>query len=215
MNIFKNKIFRISVILSLAVLFGTVMSFASDYEISGSFTAYNNGFETSIKIMQRDETVSEITLDPAIEKGKNTETFSISVPSGGEYDLVISKPGALSYKITGITVNGNIDLTASGYPEISSPELIPGDLTGDGFIDGLDVSQIAFDMGKSPAQATYPASDLNGDGFRDALDVSLIAFNLLKTAQSAEYPSQTKKLQLCTFEEVGALTTNIGSNLEA
>lgn len=87
--------------------------------------------------MQRDETVSEITLDPAIEKGKITEHFSISVQNGGEYDLVISKPGALSYKITGITANGNIDLTASGAPEISSPELIPGDITGDGFIDGL------------------------------------------------------------------------------
>ncbi len=155
-------------------------SFAAGYSVEGIISSYDPGTKTSIYLKQNGNTVYTAEINAESSNGIKQQSFSFTDVEAGTYDLVINKAGSLSYTITGIIVDSDIDLTEHSNPAVSDPMLIAGDISGDDYIDSVDVARLAFDMSKEDADASYAESDLNGDGFRDAIDVSIISFNLLK-----------------------------------
>ncbi len=141
---------------------------SSGVTVSGEVDSYNPAVEMTVELKQGNEVKYTQTLV--------SNTFSFSNVASGTYDMVISKPCHLPSTITGIAV-GNTDV----FVEKSRFELLVGDINGDGYIDGGDVSRFVFDMAKSDSEASDVKTDLNGDGYRDATDVTILSFNLFKT----------------------------------
>jgi hypothetical protein len=56
---------------------------------------------------------------------------------------------------------------------------VPGDLNGDGIVNGLDINEVATHWLQTGTRLTVPG-DANGDGITNGLDIQLIATNWLQ-----------------------------------
>ena len=99
--------------------------------------------------------------------------------AAGTYDLVVTKPGHLTYTITGVKVeSGNVDLTADTSKAYSTITLLCGDVDGDGNINESDVSVIRYasNINKPVSSAANPLADVDGDGNVNESDVSIVRY---------------------------------------
>jgi hypothetical protein len=59
------------------------------------------------------------------------------------------------------------------------PERTPGDVDGDGMVDGRDLSLFVSSIGKSPGDPGFePDADFDGNGAVDQADVHVLVANL-------------------------------------
>jgi predicted outer membrane repeat protein len=114
--------------------------------------------------------VSNDGLDPLFVDG-----------AGEDYRLQDESPCIDSAVASAIPVNVTVDLDGKprivgsapdrGAYEWQGPMAVPGDLTGDGIVDGADLGQLLAAWGR--CRGDCPA-DLNGDGFVDGADLGIL-----------------------------------------
>ncbi len=200
-----NGIKKISVILTALVMLTALLGvfFASadgTVTLCGEITSLNVRSQAVITLEQNGEVVYRYTIDGSNDPNAVSQTFEADGIAVGEYDMVVSKEGYLSYTVKSLALYSDMNLSNS---EISEIELIAGDISGDGYIDSVDVTSLVYDMGKSAQDALYTASDLNGDGFRDALDVSTIAFNMFREKTEITFDRQPISMSVLNFDQNG------------
>lgn len=115
-----------------------------------------------------------------------TASFSIS-PGNASGSTIYAKaflPGdpylflGLSARTAGSSGSYGPNMVAVTYQAPAAPAAVPGDITGDGHVNVVDLLTLAGSWGKGVDQAGFvPASDLNGDGRVDVTDLLILAAN--------------------------------------
>ena len=145
--------------------------------VSGTVKSYNPGNATTIQLKQGDTVKYTATIDPTTGSGQVEQNFSFDAVAAGTYDLVVTKPGHLSYTVKGVVVgDAAINLTAMTGKPYSTITLLCGDIDGNGFINSTDLGIIlkGQNYGKSTATAGDKAADLDGNGFINSTDLGIV-----------------------------------------
>ena len=148
--------------------------------VSGKVQSYGPKSAATVKLMQNGAVKYTVTTATSSGSGQTTKTFRILNVTPGRYDLVVSKPGHLSYTVKGVVVgDGPLDLTKHSNAAISTITLLCGDINGDGSINEDDVSIIRYanNINKSTADADNKLADINGDGSVNEDDVSIVRYS--------------------------------------
>ena len=61
------------------------------------------------------------------------------------------------------------------------PAIMPGDVNGDGTVNGLDITALLADFGKTGGAVSNPKADVNEDGVVNGLDITALLANFGKT----------------------------------
>ena len=149
----------------------------TNISVSGTIKSYNPGNTTTIQLMQGGKEKYSTTIAAATSSGPVEQNFSFDAVAAGTYDLVVTKPGHLSYTVKGIVVgDGPLDLTKHSNTAISTITLLCGDIDGNGFINSTDLGIIlkGQNYGKSTATAGDKAADLDGNGFINSTDLGIV-----------------------------------------
>ena len=146
--------------------------------VRGAVKSYNPNNPVTVQLIEQGhhEVAYETTIDPTTGSGQKEQNFSFDAVAAGTYDLVVTKPGHLSYTVKGIVVgDGPLDLTkhSKAYQTIT---LLCGDIDGNGFINSTDLGIIlkGQNYGKSTATAGDKAADLDGNGFINSTDLGIV-----------------------------------------
>ena len=147
--------------------------------VSGKVKSYNPNNATTIQLMQGGKEQYKTTIAADTGSGQKEQNFSFDAVAAGTYDLVVTKPGHLTYTITGVKVeSGNVDLTADASKAYSTITLLAGDVDQDGNINESDVSVIRYasNINKPVSSAANPLADVDGDGNVNESDVSIVRY---------------------------------------
>ena len=150
--------------------------------VRGAVKSYNPNNATTIQLMQGGKeqyktTIAKTTIAKTTGSGQKDQNFSFPAVAAGTYDLVVTKPGHLSYTVKGVVVgDGPLDLTKHSNAAISTITLLCGDIDGNGFINSTDLGIIlkGQNYGKSTATAGDKAADLDGNGFINSTDLGIV-----------------------------------------
>ena len=155
--------------------------------VSGKVQSCNPNAAATVKLVQNGAVKYTVTTATSSGSGQTTKTFRILNVTPGRYDLVVSKPGHLSYTVKGvIAANGELDLTKHQKAEIAVITLPAGDVNGDGTINSKDLNEIwspANYLKNTTDTGVNPLADLNGDGTINSKDLNIVwkAENYLKS----------------------------------
>jgi hypothetical protein len=157
---------------------------AEVFTLTESITTYNPRISATVTLMQDGEAVYMYTIEASGGVGATTQELVIEGVAAGEYDLVVTKAGHLSYTVTGIALDGDVIIDRA-------LELVAGDVNGDGYVDLKDITALTSSdtYGLDTENAKTKAADVNGDGCFDLKDLSIIASgnNYGKSATVVEY----------------------------
>ena len=147
--------------------------------VSGTVKSYNPNNPVTVQLIEQGhhEVAYETTIDPTTGSGQKEQSFSFDAVAAGTYDLVVTKPGHLTYTVKGVVVGGTaIDLTKHSNAAISTITLLCGDIDGNGFINSTDLGIIlkGQNYGKSTATAGDKTADLDGNGFINSTDLGIV-----------------------------------------
>ena len=145
--------------------------------VSGQVTSYNPNNPTTVRLLQNGTEMYQTTIAVASGSGPVTQDFTFETVAEGTYDLVVTKPGHLSYTVKNVVVgSAPLDLTAQTGKPYQTITLLAGDVNGDGLIDVGDLSTVwnGANYNKSVAAASDKAADLNGDGLVDVGDLNIV-----------------------------------------
>lgn len=172
----------------------TVTAVADGVTVSGKVTSYNgkNGFTVTLYEAGTKTVKHTATISGTGTSGQVTQDFNLDTVAAGEYDLVVTKAGHLTYTVKSVKVEGtDLDLTTMTDEPYSTITLLCGDINGDGSINPTDINVIyqANNYYKVTSEAADPIADLNGDGKINPEDINIIY-------QAANY---YKRKADCTF----------------
>ena len=156
-----------------------VPEYGAGVTVSGKVKSYNPNNATTIQLMQGSTEKYKTTIAADTGSGQKEQNFSFPAVAAGTYDLVVTKPGHLTYTITGVKVeSGNVDLTADASKAYSTITLLAGDVDQDGNINESDVSVIRYasNINKPVSSAANPLADVDGDGNVNESDVSIVRY---------------------------------------
>ena len=145
--------------------------------VSGKVQSYGPKSAATVKLMQNGAVKYTVTTATSSGSGQTTKTFRILNVTPGRYDLVVSKPGHLSYTVKGVIVsNGELDLAAHRKAEIAVITLPAGDVNGDGTINSEDLNMVwkPSNYLKGASAAENRITDVNGDGTINSEDLNVI-----------------------------------------
>ena len=145
--------------------------------VSGKVQSYNPNAAATVKLVQNGAVKYTATTATSSGSGQAEQNFSFDTVAAGTYDLVVTKPGHLSYTVKGIVVGDTpLDLTKHSNAAISTITLLCGDIDGNGFINSTDLGIIlkGQNYGKSTATAGDKAADLDGNGFINSTDLGIV-----------------------------------------
>ena len=145
--------------------------------VYGKVQSYNPNAAATVKLVQNGAVKYTVTTATSSGSGQTTKTFRILNVTPGRYDLVVSKPGHLTYTVTGVVVgDGPLDLTTMTGKAYQTITLLCGDIDGNGFINSTDLGIIlkGQNYGKSTATAGDKAADLDGNGFINSTDLGIV-----------------------------------------
>ena len=145
--------------------------------VSGTVKSYNPNAAATVKLVQNGAVKYTATTATSSGSGQKEQNFSFDTVAAGTYDLVVTKPGHLSYTVKGVVVgDGPLDLTKHSNAAISTITLLCGDIDGNGFINSTDLGIIlkGQNYGKSTATAGDKAADLDGNGFINSTDLGIV-----------------------------------------
>lgn len=146
--------------------------------VSGTVKSYNPGNATTIQLMQGGAEKYSTTIDPTTGSGQKEQSFTFASVAAGKYDLVVVKPGHLSYTVKNVVVgDAALDLTQHTNAVISIITLLCGDIDGDGWIDFSDYQELlkSTNYGKqTSAVGVNKIADLDGDTWIDFSDYQIL-----------------------------------------
>ena len=145
--------------------------------VTGKITSYNPNNPTTVELRQGGAMKYSTTIDVDSGSRQKEQNFSFDAVAPGTYDLVVTKPGHLTYTVTGVVVeNDPLDLTAMTGKPYQTITLLCGDIDGNGFINSTDLGIIlkGQNYGKSTATAGDKAADLDGNGFINSTDLGIV-----------------------------------------
>ena len=146
--------------------------------VSGKVVSYNPGNATTIQLMQGGKEQYKTTIAATTGSGQKEQTFSFPAVAKGTYDLVVTKPGHLTYTVKNVAVGDTaIDLTKHTNSAIRTITLLCGDINGDGWINSTDLGVVL--QGQNYGKQTTVAgvnekADLNGDGWVNSTDLGIV-----------------------------------------
>ena len=146
-------------------------------KIRGKVISYNgnNAFTVTLYQARTENQVQSITVSGNKQSGQVTQDFTFKEVDTGTYDLVVTKPGHLTYTIKNVEVGESpIDLTKHTNTAISAITLLAGDVNGDGSINATDLNIVwnAANFNKAVADVNNRLTDVNGDGAVNATDLN-------------------------------------------
>ena len=146
--------------------------------VSGKVTSYNPNNPTTIQLMQGGTEKYSTTIKAATGSGQKEQSFSISTVAPGTYDLVVTKPGHLTYTVKGVVVGDSpLDLTTMTGKAYQTITLLCGDIVKNGYIDFADYQELLSpaNYGKKTTDTGVNAlADLNGNGYIDFADYQIL-----------------------------------------
>ncbi len=147
--------------------------------VRGAVKSYNPNNPVTVQLIEQGhhEVAYETAIDPTTGSGQKEQNFSFDAVAAGTYDLVVTKPGHLTYTVKGVVVGGTaIDLTKHSNAAISTITLIPGDLNNDGSVNTQDYQILTSpsNYGKSASLAVVKVADINGDGSINTQDYQIL-----------------------------------------
>ena len=151
--------------------------------ISGEVRSYNPNNATTITLYEAGST-TEIVATTIIEatsgSGQETQGFALEGVPEGLYDLVVTKGGHLTYKITNISIaDEDIDFKAATTKAYSTIVLLAGDITGSGQISTPDLTILLNSFGSAPT-ALNQYADITGSGTVSTPDLTVLLNNFGK-----------------------------------
>ena len=158
--------------------------------VRGKVVSYNPNNVTTIQLMQGGKKMYQTTIAAATGSGQKPQNFSFPAVAPGTYDLVVTKPGHLTYTVKNVKVEStDLDLTKRTGKLYSTITLLAGDVNRDGSITESDVSviRLAANINKKTTVAgVNPLADVNGDGSVTESDVSVVrlAAHINKSAKN-------------------------------
>ena len=150
---------------------------AISLDVSGTVKSYNPNNATTIQLMQDGAEKYKTTIGATTGSGQTEQNFSFPAVAPGTYDLVVTKPGHLTYTVKGVVVgDGPLDLTEHSNAAICMITLIPGDLNNDGSVNTQDYQILTSpsNYGKSASLAAVKVADINGDGSINTQDYQIL-----------------------------------------
>ena len=177
----------------------TVTAVADGVKVSGQVTSYNgrNGFTVTLYEAGTKTVKHTATISGTGTSGQVTQDFNLDTVAAGEYDLVVTKPGHLTYTVKKVKVEGtDLDLTAMTEKPFSTITLLAGDVNEDGKINNLDYAVVLNPLNfnknyTNPSDVDNVLADINGDGKINNLDYALILmpahFNKTTSACTVTY----------------------------
>ena len=145
--------------------------------VSGTVKSYNPNNATTIQLMQGGAEKYSTTIDPTTGSGQKEQSFTFASVAAGKYDLVVVKPGHLSYTVKNVVVGDTaLDLTELADKPYQTITLIPGDLNNDGSVNTQDYQILTSpsNYGKSASLAAVKVADINGDGSINTQDYQIL-----------------------------------------
>ena len=146
--------------------------------VSGTVKSYNPNNATTIQLMRGGTEQYKTTIGATTGSGQKEQSFSFPAVAAGAYDLVVTKPGHLTYTVKNVTVgNAPLDLTEHSNAAISTITLLCGDIDGDGWIDFSDYQELlkSTNYGKqTSAVGVNKIADLDGDTWIDFSDYQIL-----------------------------------------
>ena len=147
--------------------------------VSGKVVSYNPNNATTVQLIEQGHTevAYETIIGADSGSGQKEQSFSFASVAAGKYDLVVVKPGHLSYTVKDVVVGDTaIDLTTHTNAAISTITLIPGDLNNDGSVNTQDYQILTSpsNYGKSASLAAVKVADINGDGSINTQDYQIL-----------------------------------------
>ena len=147
--------------------------------VRGVVKSYSPNNPVTVQLIEQGYTEAsyETTIDPTTGSGQKEQNFSFPAVAAGTYDLVVTKPGHLTYTVKGVVVgDGPLDLTKHSNAAIRMITLIPGDLNNDGSVNTQDYQILTSpsNYGKSASLAAVKVADINGDGSINTQDYQIL-----------------------------------------
>lgn len=125
----------------------------------------------------------------------------------GIYDVIFTKPGYLSHRIT------EIDITDGLGAVLDTVDMVGGDVAEDGEIEIDDLVDMNENVGETITEDNTKEKsiyDLNGDGIIDMLDRKILKRNYGKIAEEVRWVRPRKRRE----EDIGDEDTNISDNTD-
>ncbi|MBR2591005.1 MAG: S8 family serine peptidase [Clostridia bacterium] len=147
--------------------------------VYGTISAYNSYFDTTVSLLNEDDTVLQVQQ---IKGGvAATGTFSFSGVANGVYTIKIERPGYAPYYIRNITVTGDT-LVDDNVDSANSIDFAAnaGDVNGDGIISVADVSTVltADNYTYTIDSVANVLCDIDADNTVSINDVAIILNNI-------------------------------------
>jgi hypothetical protein len=125
----------------------------------------------TIKLYNSTDTTTPITTATT---ATTDGSYSLAVPiapQGTRYNLVVTKPGYLSYTIKNLALMDGEDI-----PTVDIRQLA-GDDNGDGIVNAVDLTCLLSEFNREPEQ--FKEADIDGNGIVNAADLTylLAGFN--------------------------------------
>ena len=151
---------------------------AISLDVSGTVKSYNPNNPTTIQLMQGSMEKYKTTIDPASGSSQMAQDFTFDAVAKGTYDLVVTKPGHLTYTVKNVEVGDtDLDLTAMEGKPYQTITLLCGDIVKNGYIDFADYQELLSpaNYGKKTTDTGVNAlADLNGNGYIDFADYQIL-----------------------------------------
>ena len=145
--------------------------------VSGTVKSYNPNNATTIQLMQDGAEKYSTPIAADTDSGQKEQNFSFDTVATGTYDLVVTKPGHLTYTVKNVKVGDtDLDLTAMTEKPFSTITLLCGDINGDKSINVTDLNEVwdAANFNKNVSAVTNQLTDINGDGSVNVTDLNVI-----------------------------------------
>ena len=146
--------------------------------VSGKVVSYNPNNAVTIQLMQDGAVKYMVTTATSSGSGQKEQSFSFPTVTKGTYDLVVTKPGHLTYTVKNVAVGDTaIDLTAHSNAAIRTITLLCGDIAKNGYIDFADYQELLSPANygkKTTDTGVNELADLNGNGYIDFADYQIL-----------------------------------------
>ena len=150
----------------------------NDGAVSGKVQSYGPKSAATVKLMQNGAVKHTATITQATGNGQVTQDFSFNAVAAGIYDLVVTKPGHLTYTVKNVEVGDTaLDLTKLTGKAYSTITLLCGDIVKNGYIDFADYQELLSPANygkKTTDTGVNELADLNGNGYIDFADYQIL-----------------------------------------